>query len=99
MQHDNYAAKKIVATHPDGHRAVALIKAKEKSYYEAFGSDGFSVGVYNRNDEAASAAQWAYDFQEEDPTIRRLTLMQLVMDKLTLQYPLDSAAVTLAPKG
>jgi hypothetical protein len=99
MQHENDAARQVVATHPDGRRAVVQIKVKAKPYYEAFGSDGLSVGVFDRNDEAVSAAQWAYDFQEEDPSIRRLTLMQLVMDKLTLQYPLDSAAVTLAPKG
>lgn len=99
MQYDNDATKEVVATHPNGRRATVLIKAKTKPYYEALGPDGFSIGVFDEKDEATSAAQWAYDFQEDDPTVRRLTLMQLVMDKLTQQYPLDSAEVTLAPKG
>lgn len=99
MQHNNHAGKETVEIHPNGHRAVVLLKTKGKSYYETFGPDGLSLGVFDLSDEAASAAQWAWDFLEEDPAIRRLTLMQLVMDKLTLQFPLGSSKVTLAPKG
>ena len=99
MSTKNHAGKETVHIHPDGHRAVVLLRTNEKSYYEAYGPDGLSLGVYNRDDEAISAAQWAWDFLEDEPAIRRLTLMQLVMDKLTLQYPLESAQVTLAPKG
>ncbi|HUG58212.1 MAG TPA: hypothetical protein VL002_08250 [Candidimonas sp.] len=99
MPNDNHAARETVQIHPDGHRAVVLLKTKGKSYYETFGPDGLSLGVFDLSDEATSAAQWAWDFLQEEPAIRRLTLMQLVMDKLATQYPMESASVTLAPKG
>ncbi|SHI26513.1 hypothetical protein [Pollutimonas bauzanensis] len=99
MPNQNHAETQVLEIHPDGRRAVVVIKGNGKSYYHAFGPDGLSVGVYDVGDEAKSAAQWAWDFQEEDPAIRRLTLMQLIVDKLVLQYPLDAADVTLAPKA
>jgi len=99
MPNKNHAEKEVVQIHQDGHRAVVHLKTNENSFYEALGPDGLSLGVYNLQDEAVSAAQWAWDFLQEDPSIRRLTLMQLIMDKLKLQYPLDSAEVTLTPKG
>lgn len=99
MPTENHAGKEVVEIHPDGRRAVVLLKTKGKTYYETFGPDGLSLGVFDLGDEAKSAAQWAWDFLEEDPTIRRLTLMQLVMDKLALQYPMDSAATTMGLKG
>lgn len=99
MPNQNHAEIEVVQIHPDGRRAVVTIRTAEKSYYHALGPDGLSVGVYDLADEARSAAEWAWDFLEENPTIKRITLMQLIVDKLIEQYPLDSADVTLAPKG
>ncbi|NYT61040.1 hypothetical protein H0A66_01685 [Alcaligenaceae bacterium] len=99
MSSESHAGKEIVGTHPDGHRAVVLLKTKGKTYYEAFGPNGLSLGVYDFEDEAKSAAQWAWDFLEEEPAIRRLTLMQLIIDKLALQYPMDAVATTMSLKG
>jgi hypothetical protein len=99
MSYEDHAGKEVLEIHPDGHRAVISVRAKDKSYYHAFGPDGLSLGVYDISAEAASAASWAWDFLEEYPSIRRLTLMQLIMEKLKLQYPLESADVTLVPKG
>ncbi|MBP6020255.1 MAG: hypothetical protein KA735_12245 [Burkholderiaceae bacterium] len=98
MQNQHPAVTDVIATHPDGRRAVVRLQTHEKSYYQALGPDGFSVGVYNLTDEAESAAAWAWDFLSESPALNRLTLMQLIIDKLKEQYPLATAAVTLQPK-
>lgn len=98
MTKQNNATQKAIEIHPDGHRAVVEVSREDKSYFEALGPDGFSVGVYDVSEVAVSAAHWAWDFLQEEPSIRRLTLMQLIVDKLKVQYPLDSAEVTLGPK-
>lgn len=98
MQNENPAETDVVSTHPDGRRAVVEIRSEGTPYYQALGPDGFSVGVYQLKDQACSAAIWAWDFLKEDAALNRLTLMQLIIQKLTEQYPLDSADVTLAPK-
>jgi hypothetical protein len=92
-------AQEVIETHPDGRRAVLATRLKEQQYYEALDPHGLSVGVYDVADEAVSAAHWAWDFLQEEPGLRRLTLMQLILEKLTLQYPLDAADVTLGTKG
>lgn len=98
MQNQHPTETDVVATHQDGRRAVVRLQAAGKTYYQALGPDGFSVGVYELQDQAESAANWAWDFLTEDPSVNRLTLMQLIIDKLKTQYPLDTADVTLAPK-
>ncbi len=99
MPNQNHVETEVAQIHPDGRRAVVVIRTAGKSYYHALGPDGLSVGVYDLADEAKSAAEWAWDFLEENPAIKRITLMQLIVDKLVEQYPLGSADVTLAPKG
>ncbi len=99
MPSESHAGKEVVDIHPDGRRAVVLLKTRGKTYYEAFGPDALSLGVFDLGDEARSAAQWAWDFLEENPAIRRLTLMQLMIDKLALQYPMEAAKVTMGLKG
>ena len=99
MPNERHAETEVLHKHPDGRRAVVSLRADGKSFYQALGPDGFGVGVYDLPDEAVSAAQWAWDFLEEDPSLRRLTLMQLIIEKLIEQYPLESSDVTLSPKG
>jgi hypothetical protein len=99
MPNEKHAEAEVVEVHPDGRRAVGCIRTQGRFYYQAYGPDGFSVGVYDVKDEALSAATWAWDFLEESPALGRLTLMQLIIDKLREQYPLDSADVTLSPKA
>jgi len=99
MPNENHAETEVMETHPDGRRAVVCLRANGRAYYQAFGPDGFGVGVYDVRDEASSAAQWAWDFLEEEPAIRRLALMQLIVDKLKQQYPLETSEVVLSPKG
>ena len=99
MPNQNHAGSDVVEIHPDGRRAVTVVRTDGKTYYQALGQDGLCVGVYDLQDEARSAANWAWDFLQEDPGLRRLMLMQLIIDKLKEQYPLDAADVTLNPKG
>lgn len=99
MPNENHAETEVVKIHPDGRRAVVQLRTEGKVFYQALGPDGFGVGVYNLADEASSAAQWAWDFLEEDPALRRITLMQLIVQKLAEQYPLDASDVTLSPKA
>ena len=99
MPNENHAETEVVKIHPDGKRAVTTIRTNGKFYYQAIGPDGFSVGVYDLPDEATAAAQWAWDFLEESPGLRRIAMMQLIVDKLILQFPLESSDVALAPKG
>ena len=99
MPKQNHAETDIVDIHQNGRHAVVRVRAGGKRYFQAFGPDGLSIGVYDISDEAVSAAHWAWDFLQEDSALRRLTLMQLINDKLVLQYPLDAAGVTLAPKA
>lgn len=99
MPNENHAETEVVKIHPDGRRAVTTIRTNGKSFYQAIGPDGFSVGVYDLADEATAAAQWAWDFLEESPGLRRIALMQLIVEKLVLQFPLESSDVALAPKG
>jgi len=98
MPNENHAETEVVEIHPDGRRAVVCIRANGRSYYQAFGQDGFGVGVYDLRDEASAAAQWAWDFLQEEPALRRLALMQLIIDKLKLQFPLESPEVVLGIK-
>ncbi|HEY9572646.1 MAG TPA: hypothetical protein VIR76_05935 [Pusillimonas sp.] len=98
MPNENHAETEVVKIHPDGRRAVVCIRANGRSYYQAFGPDGFGVGVYDLSDEAEAAAQWAWDFLQEEPALRRLALMQLIVDKLKLQFPLESPEVVLGLK-
>src|SRR3546814_13766144 len=79
MPNENHAETEVVKIHPDGRRAVVCIRANGRSYYQAFGPDGFGVGVYDLSDEAEAAAQWAWDFLQEEPAWRRLALMQLIV--------------------
>src|SRR3546814_18806583 len=90
MPNENHAETEVVKIHPDGRRAVVCIRANGRSYYQAFGPDGFGVGVYDLSDDAEAAAQWAWDFLQEEPALRRLALMQLIVEKLQLPFPLGS---------
>jgi len=98
MPNENRAETEVLKIHPDGRRAVVRLQGGGKSFYHAIGPDGFGVGVYDMLDEAEAAAQWAWDFLEENPNLRRLTLMELIIDKLKDQFPMESADVTLSVK-
>lgn len=99
MAHDDQPMQEVVRSHPDGSDAVRVVKASAGLFYSACGPDGLSVGVYDRPEQAQSAANWAWDFLEERPDLSRLTLMQLIVDKLRYQYPDDTAEATLGPTG
>lgn len=93
------SAGEIVKKHSDGSRAVSVVQAADALFYDACGPDGLSVGVYDTQEQATSAANWAWDFLTERADLPRVTLMQLIVDKLRQQYPDDSAEVALGPTG
>lgn len=99
MAHDDHARPEILESHPDGTEAVRVVQALDSLLYAASDPQGLCVGVYNDKDHARSAANWARDFLIERPDLSRLALMQLIVDKLTLQYPDDTAEAVLGPTG
>lgn len=99
MAQDDRSKQEIVHTHPDGSPSVRVTQASAGLYYTACGPDGLSVGVYDTAEQANSAANWARDFLIERPDLPRLTLMQLIVDKLRYQYPDDSAEASLGVTG
>lgn len=99
MAHDDQARPEILESHPDGTEAVRVVQALDSLFYAASDPQGLGVGVYDDRDHARSAANWARDFLIERPDLSRLALMQLIVDKLTLQYPDDTAEAVLGPTG
>ncbi|HEY9279101.1 MAG TPA: hypothetical protein VIP51_03420 [Eoetvoesiella sp.] len=98
MQTDTPENREVLKTHPDGTLAVCRLIVSGESYFEAVDPQGLSLGAYDTRDEAESAALWAWEFLQEDCTIKRLTLMELIMQKLRMQYPDESEEATLQPK-
>lgn len=98
-QRDEQATPDILETHPDGSEAVRLVQARDSLLYAASDTHGLCVGVYDDKNHARSAANWARDFLIERPDLSRLALMQLIVDKLGLQYPDDTAEAVLGPTG
>lgn len=99
MAHDDKAMPDILETHSDGSEAVRVVQARDSLFYAASDPHGLCVGVYDDQDHARSAANWARDFLIERSDLSRLALMQLIVDKLTLQYPDDTAEAVLGPTG
>lgn len=97
-QHDQ-TTNTILETHPDGNEAVRVVQASDRLFYAASDQSGLCVGVYDNEDHARSAANWARDFLIERPDLPRLAMMQLILDKLKLQYPDDTAEAVLGPTG
>ncbi len=100
MAHDDDTTQNILETHPDGSTAVQHHRpGSDRPYFDAIDPNGLCLGVYDKDYHARSAAHWGREFLLERPDLPRMALMQLIIDKLRVQYPDDTAEAVLGPTG